>query len=132
MAIRVFQVQVTDAMADEVNAAGCWSAVAWGSTYLNLTSGFDRPGRGVSTLVKSAIELGLVKLTRVIDTDSLDEAFAIGNGYGDESKQTVLEPSKSISVGDIMVGDVRAWAVASFGFDKLDADVIDMLNEMAV
>jgi hypothetical protein len=118
----VFQVQLTDAMADEVNAAGSWSKVAWGKTYMDLTMGFldDVTDNEVLELLRSAQAMGLTKLTRMIDTEDLDEAFAIGNGYGDQSKMTVFEPSKSLSVGDILVkANGAAHMVARFGFREL-------------
>jgi hypothetical protein len=121
MAIMVFQVEISDAMAEQVNAAGCWSKVSWGKTYLGLTMGFLEDTVELERMLWEAVNLGMVKLTRIIRTDSLNEAFAIGNGMGDESKQTVLEDAKSVSVGDVMVSesDGMAWSVARFGFTKL-------------
>lgn len=117
--IQVFQVQLTDAMADEVNAAGNWGAVAWGKTYMTLTASFgDEPVP--AGVIRDGVARGLITLTRLIDTDDLETAFAIGNGMGDDSKQTVFKPSKSISVGDILVlNDSEAFMVVSFGFTQL-------------
>jgi hypothetical protein len=131
MTTRVFQVQITDAMADEVNAAGCWSKVAWGNTYLKLTMGVEAADELVA-LLKKALGYGLVTETRIIASDDLDEVFAIGNGYGDESKETVLVPAKSLSVGDILIKNSEVdggtgYVVASFGFDELGADVTKMV-----
>lgn len=125
--IQVFQVQLTDARADEVNAAGCWSKVAWGKTYLGLTDGFLEDDE-VEKAVKTAVGMKLFQLTRFIDTESLDEAFAVGNGYGNARMETFC-PAKSISVGDVLVdGDGVAHMVARFGFTQLSDEVALILQ----
>lgn len=134
MVTRVFQVLITDERADEVNAAGCWSKVAWGDTYLKLTSGGVDDFDELAITIAKAVGLGLIVETRFMDTDNLDEVFAIGNGYGDTSKEIMLAAqAKSVSVGDILiknsqVGGGTGYIVAKFGFDELPADVTNMIT----
>jgi DNA modification methylase len=53
----------------------------------------------------------------IIDTDNLDEAFEIANGYGDIYKGTRVGRSYSASVGDIFVNDNGDCFVCdTFGF----------------
>lgn len=127
MAFRILQVQITDAKADEVNEAGCWSKVAWGKTYLDLTNGFLEEDQMGDVFVR-AVGYGLVQHTMTIDTDNLDEAFAIGNGMGDESKLTELCRHKSMSIGDVLVDTEtgEAMIVATFGFDPINIEGVEV------
>jgi len=127
MTFRVLQVQLSDAKADEVNIAGCWSKVAWGKTYLDLTAGFVDEADLAETFAK-AVEYGLVQHTMTVDTDQPEEAFAIGNGMGDRSKLTELCPHKSMSIGDVLVDTEtgEAQIVATFGFDEIDISQIEV------
>jgi hypothetical protein len=134
MTTRVFQVQLTDAMADDVNAAGSWSAVSWGKVYMDLTMGMVDDFDALARTIEKAKAFGLITETRVIETNDLDEVFAIGNGYGDETKQTRLTRAKSISVGDILIKNSEVdggtgYIVARFGFDELSADVTKLVTE---
>lgn len=133
MAVKVFQVELSDARADEVNAAGSWSKVAWGKTYMDLTMGFEEDAAKIESTVFAGMAFQLIKYTKTIQTDDRNEAFEIGNYMGDQSKMAVLMPSKSVSVGDIMVmDDGSAWMVARFGFTQLSSTVASMLLEYTV
>lgn len=127
MAFRVLQVQLSDAKVDQVNAAGDWSQVAWGKTYLDLTAGFLEEDQLADAFVR-AVGYGLVQHTMTIDTDNLDEAFAIGNGMGDESKLTNMCRHKSMSIGDVLVDTEtgEAMIVATFGFDPINIEGVEV------
>ena len=86
------------------------------NVYYDLICGFDTDR--IEELIRDAYRIGLIVHTKTFDTDDLDEAFAIGNGHGDTSKVTSFKPSKSISVGDILVdSDTHVGhMVANFGF----------------
>jgi len=58
-----------------------------------------------------------------LDTNSLDEAFEIGN-IGPESKYTRYARMHSLSVGDILVEETgQAHVIAKFGFDEIESDL---------
>jgi hypothetical protein len=62
----------------------------------------------------------LYKKAGVVEADSLDEVFDIGN-IGPDEKITRLGPFHSVSVGDIVVDpENRAWLVASIGFEEVE------------
>lgn len=119
----VFQIELSDAKADEVNAAGCWSKVAWGKVYLDLTMGMweDKDNVSIMEMIVEAAEFGLIKHTMTIDAEELEQAFMLGNGMGDMSKVVEHVRHKSASVGDIFLRqDARGGGVAAnFGFEVL-------------
>lgn len=127
--INVFQIQLDDRKYDEVNAAG-WDGVAWGKAYNAATF------KGKEEDVIACVDYGLVEPTMLIDTNDLDEAFAIGNCMGDRNKikweKTKDERSahKSISVGDLLVDlDGNGYLVAQFGFTPVDKGVVKGIVE---
>jgi hypothetical protein len=71
------------------------------------------------------LQSNLDKYVHVADlnTNSLDEAFEIGN-IGPESKYTRYARMHSLSVGDILVDETgQAHVIASFGFDEIESDL---------
>lgn len=94
------------------------------NVYHDLICGFDTDK--IEELIRDAYRIGLIVHTKTFDTDDLDEVFAIGNGHGDTSKVTSFKPSKSISVGDILVDcDTRVGhMVDTFGFIAISPAVI--------
>ena len=120
--IKVFQIELSDEKSNEVNAAGCWSKVAWGKTYLDLTMGDFNDSDNVSAMemIIEAAEFGLIRHTMTIDTNDFDEAFTIGNGMGDDRLVEHHGRHKSASVGDIFIRTTGDGAVvANFGFEAL-------------
>lgn len=53
-----------------------------------------------------------------IETDDLNEAFDVSNGYGEASFRR-LSPGHSGSVGDIFVKDGNCYIVDPFGFTNI-------------
>ena len=88
--------------------------------YTDLIMGGMRKGREDSflNLAKEGIEKGLFYNVADIETDSLGEAFEIGN-LGPEEKIKRKGRMHSISVGDILIDDVGIHLVDNFGFTKL-------------
>lgn len=123
--IKVFQIELSDEKSNEVNAAGCWSKVAWGKTYLDLTMGSFKAQNNVSVMemIIEATEFGLIRHTMTIDTNDFEEAFTIGNGMGNDSLVEHHGRHKSARVGDIFIRAAGDGAVvANFGFEALSCD----------
>ena len=131
---KVFQIELSDEKADEVNAAGCWSKVAWGKAYLDLTMGMfsDSDNVSVMEMILEAIEFGLVKHTMTIDCEELETAYALGNGMGDQSVVTHHGRHKSASVGDIFLrADSRGGGVVlNFGFELLSEEEVKEIETL--
>lgn len=126
---KVFQVELSQEKADEVNAAGCWSKVAWGKAYLDLTNGF---GEMNMDMVLEAAKFGLIRHTMTIDCEELEEAFALGNGMGDMSNVIEHCQHKSASVGDIFIrADHRGGGITkSFGFELLSEQEVKLFESI--
>ena len=89
--------------------------------YTDLIMGNMRKGKedAFKKLAEKGIEKGLFYNVADIETDSLDEAFEIGN-LGPEEKIKRKGRMHSISVGDILIkGDGSIYLVDNFGFTKL-------------
>jgi len=118
--IRVYQVQLTNSMINEINEKG-WGNTSFDSNYFALT---NFPGRGatVDEQLLKAVADGLVSHTMTIDTDEMGEVYDIGNGYGDRSKIVYSAVRrKSVSVGDLLVNDEGdGYVVAPVGFDPVE------------
>ena len=54
-----------------------------------------------------------------VDTNDMEEAFALMNLWNDESKVERLGPCSSMSVGDILDVDGKLYRCASMGFDEV-------------
>jgi len=125
--IRVYQVQLSNDKIDEVNEKG-WGNTAWDKNYWALT---NFPGRGntVDEQFLLAVDDGLVSHTMTIDTDDLDDAFAVGNGYSRTRVLWSAARRKSISVGDLLVtDDGKGYIVAPFGFDEVDQMTVRVME----
>jgi hypothetical protein len=121
--INVFQIILDNEKVNQVNAGGGWTAVEWGKTYMDLTFGNFEDEANVCSMemILEAIGFGLIKHTKIIDTDDMDEAYEIGNYMGDESKMTTVAKGKSVSIGDILINTktLEGVVVANFGFAPL-------------
>ena len=62
-----------------------------------------------------------------LDTNDLEEAFAIGN-IGPEEKYTRHLPMHSVSVNDVLEKDGIYYRVASSGFDRLYPSDVDKIE----
>lgn len=131
---KVFQIELSDEKAAEVNAAGCWSKVAWSKTYLDLTTGMfsDSDNVSVMEIVLEAIEFGLVKHTMTIDCNNFEAAFALGNGAGDQSAVSHHARHKSASVGDIFIcaESLDGAVVKRVGFEPLSIDEVKEIETL--
>jgi hypothetical protein len=102
-------------------------------TYRDLTwgsrdeekSGFDP----FLNLVNKGLNQNAYKKVAEIDTDSLGDAFRIGN-IGDEIGEghliKRLKRMHSISIGDILVKEAKSYVVDKYGFTELgggDAEI---------
>ena len=116
--MRVYQCQLTSAQANEVNSAGGWDEVDFGKAYLDATAMFGKE----SGFHKVEAAYKLYSHTKNIDTSDPNVAFEIGNGFGAVDKITWERPSKSISVGDVLIDSSsrKGWIIKSFGFEELD------------
>ena len=121
----VYQLHLSDAHVNELNAAGDWGKVSWGKAYMNMTFG-DYSQESLQVL----IDAGIVKHTKTINTTDLDEAFDIGNYMGDNSKIVWQTKSSSVSVGDIFV-DAQTnsgHVVANFGFTTISVETVKWMQ----
>jgi len=107
--IKVYQIQLTDAEIAAVNN---------GETSDRIKAYFDR------SFERTFKAENLQYYTHVanVDTNDMEEAYALMNLWNDESKVERLGPCSSMSVGDILVIECGwTYRCASMGFDKIEA-----------
>ena len=106
--INVYQIQLTDAEIAAVNN---------GETSDRIKAYFDR------SFERTFKAENFQYYTHVanVDTNDMEEAFALMNLWEDESKVEKLGPCSSMSVGDILDVDGKLFHCASFGFDEIKA-----------
>jgi hypothetical protein len=106
--INVYQIQLTDAEIAAVNN---------GETSDRIKAYFDR------SFERTFKAENFQYYTHVanVDTNDMEEAFALMNLWEDESKVEKLGPCSSMSVGDILDVDGKLFRCASFGFDEIKA-----------
>jgi hypothetical protein len=106
--IKVYQIQLTDAEIAAVNN---------GETSDRIKAYFDR------SFERTFKAENFQYYTHVanVDTNDMEEAFALMNLWEDESKVEKLGPCSSMSVGDILDVDGKLFRCASFGFDEIKA-----------
>lgn len=105
--IKVYQIQLTDA---EINA------IHNGETSDRIKAYFDRSFDGTF----KAENIQYYNHVANVDTNDMEEAFALMNLWEDESRVEKLGPCSSMSVGDILVIECGwSYRCASFGFDKI-------------
>ena len=107
--IKVYQIQLSDAEIAAVNN---------GETSDRIKAYFDR------SFERTFKAENLQYYTHVanVDTNDMEEAYALMNLWNDESKVERLGPCSSMSVGDILVIECGwTYRCASMGFDKIDA-----------
>ena len=122
--IRLLQINYTDEEVSKLQGSS-WRKDTDLATkyeiYTDLIMGCMRKGKkdAFKSLAVKGIEKGLFYNVADIETDSLDEAFEIGN-LGPEEKIKRKGRMHSISVGDILIkGDGSIYLVDNFGFTKL-------------
>ena len=106
--IKVYQIQLSDAEIAAVNN---------GETSDRIKAYFDR------SFERTFKAENLQYYTHVanVDTNDMEEAYALMNLWNDESKVERLGPCSSMSVGDILVIECGwTYRCASMGFDKIE------------
>lgn len=105
--IKVYQIQLTDA---EINV------IHSGETSDRIKAYFDRSFDGTF----KAENFQYYTHVANVDTNDMEEAFALMNLWEDESKIEKLGPCSSMSVGDILEYNGQLYCCASFGFALLE------------
>ena len=114
---KIWQINLTDAEIDTINASGDHGAVPKNLLRLNIEMSFGKP---VGNLVKEAFEKGYYEHVSNITADSLEGVFEVGN-IGPEANIERFAPMHSLSVGDVVLDqDGMFHMVASFGFDAVN------------
>lgn len=117
MIYKIFQINLTDAEIDAINAAGDHGAVPKNKLRLDIEMSHGKP---VGDLVKEAFEKGYYEHVSNITADSLEGVFHVGN-MGPEENIERFKPMHSVSVGDVVLDqDGMFHMVASFGFDAVN------------
>ena len=112
MQYKLHQIHLTDAEVDQVNAEG-HDSVHKQKLKLDMNFG-DTP-----VVARLAMDLGYYNHVALIEADSLEGVFHVGN-VGPEEAITRLKPMYSVSVGDVVEDtDGVQHVVASFGFKEL-------------
>ena len=106
--INVYQIQLTDAEIAAVNN---------GETSDRIKAYFDRSFERTF----NADNFQYYTHVANVDTNDMEEAFALMNLWEDESKVEKLGPCSSMSVGDILDVDGKLFLCASCGFDEITA-----------
>jgi hypothetical protein len=104
--IKVYQIQLTDAEIAAVNN---------GETSDRIKAYFDRSFERTF----KAENFQHYDHVANVDTNDMEEAFALMNLWEDESKVEKLGPCSSMSVGDILDVDGTLFRCASFGFEAI-------------
>ena len=115
MSYKVYQIQLTDAEIDLINAEG-HDAVHKQTLKLNMSF----PGKkDTSSVAKQAMELGYYTHVSNITADSLEGVFHVGN-MGPEENIERITRMHSVSVGDIVEDSTgKQSVVAAFGFEEI-------------
>ncbi len=114
MKYAVYQISYTDSDIDAINAEQPNAAYT-----AKRDMQFDFGGKGIANMAEKAFYEGLYTGVALIEADSLDQVFEIGN-MGPESKITRLSRMSSVSVGDLIEDeDGNRHVVASFGFKEV-------------
>ena len=114
---KVFQINLTDAEVDTINAAGDHGAVPKNVLRMKIDMSFGKP---VGHLVKEAFEKGYYEHVCNITANSLNGVFHVGNMGPEENIERFL-PMHSLSVGDVIMDENDMYhMVASRGFEEVD------------
>jgi hypothetical protein len=123
--INVYQINFTDQQVDQINDPSTPEPDYY-KAYLKTTFRADTCGEGDLFVagVHEAWHMGLYQHVADVSTDCLDTAFAVMNRWNavDEKLVRRHRPLHSMSVGDIVVNNGSAYAVAQFGFNPLNLE----------
>ena len=110
--IKIHQIQLTDAEIDMVNEKGHNSVEA---NRISLDLSFDGAKAWKPEMFRFFDE------AYEVNTDSLEEAFALTNHWQDQSKIEVIgDRNHSSSCGDIFEKDGKFFIVEHFGFKEIE------------
>ena len=113
MKYAIYQIQLTDAQYDLINAEG-HDAVPSHAAKLKMTMDFS--GNKIGGLAYDAFEAGYYTHVANIEADNANEVFEIGN-IGPEENIERLARMSSLSVGDVIVDEEgQCIVVAPIGF----------------
>jgi hypothetical protein len=113
MNYKLYQIHLTDAEVDQVNAEGHNSVP---KHRLKLDMSFTD---NVAVLAKQAFDAGYYTHVSNIEAEGLEAVFEVGN-IGPESAITRLKPMHSVSVADVVeTPEGVRHVVASVGFKEL-------------
>ena len=113
MNYKLYQIHLTDAEVDQVNAKGHNSVP---KQKLKLDMNFCD---NIAEISKTAMDLGYYTHVSNIEADSLEGVFEVGN-IGPEQNITRLKPMHSVSVADVVeTPEGVRHVVASVGFQEL-------------
>ena len=114
MKYKLYQIHLTDAEVDKVNAEG-HNSVPKHLTKIDMSFAKNDTG----SLAKKAMDNNWYTHVSNITADSMEKVFEIGN-IGPEENIERLAPMYSVSVGDIVEDeDGNKSVVASFGFKEV-------------
>lgn len=114
MKFALYQIRITDAEVDLINATGDFNSVPKKAIALKMDMDFR--GEKIGALASEAWEAGYYSHVANIKANDYNEVFEIGN-IGPEQNIERLDRMHSVSVGDVIVGEDGTMAVvASVGF----------------
>jgi hypothetical protein len=106
--IKVYQIRLTDAEVDLINADGEYTP--------RIKAFFDRSFE--STFKAENVQY--YDHVATVDTDDMEEAFRAMNLWDDSAAVIKNGPCSSMSVGDLLEVDGKMFRCSSFGFTSLD------------
>lgn len=113
MKFAIYQIQLSDAQYDLINAKG-HDAVPAHMAKMEMT--MDFAGNKIGGLASDAMDNGFYSHVSNIEATDFNDVFEVGN-IGPESSIERLGRMSSLSVGDVIVGeDGQVVVVASVGF----------------
>ena len=114
MKFAVYQIQLTSAQVDLINAKG-HSAVPSRIAKLDMT--MDFAGHKIGGLASDAFEAGYYTHVANIEAADYNDCFEVGNIGPESSIERLTHRMSSLSVGDVIVGEDGTVAViAPMGF----------------
>ena len=115
MKYKLYQIHLTDAEYDKVNAEG-HNSVPKHMMKLDMGIGF---GKKINHIAEKALELGYYTHVSNITADNLEKVFEVGN-IGPEENIERLAPMFSVSVGDVVEDPSgKKFVCASFGWNEV-------------
>ena len=115
MKYQLYQIHLTDAEVDKINAEG-HDAVDKHKMKLDMSIGMKKD---ISSIAKKALELGYYTHVSNITADDLNGVFEVGN-IGPEENIERLAPMHSVSVGDVVEDETGdQFVCASFGWKEV-------------